>query len=34
MLQSPMGFGSNGFDIDAGVTAGWQSDVEPDVAGP
>ena len=34
LLQSPQGFGSNGFDIDAGTTAGWPADVEPDVAGP
>jgi len=34
LIQSPQGFGSNGYDIDAGTTAGWPNDVEPDVAGP
>jgi hypothetical protein len=34
LLQSPQGFGSGGYDIDAGTTAGWPNDVEPDVAGP
>ena len=34
LIQSPQGFGSNGYDIDAGTTAGWPADVEPDVAGP
>ena len=34
MLDSPAGFGSAGYDIDAGTTAGWPADVEPDVAGP
>jgi hypothetical protein len=34
MIQSPQGFGSAGYDIDAGTTAGWPADVEPDVAGP
>jgi hypothetical protein len=34
LLASPQGFGSEGFDIDAGATAGWPNDVEPDVAGP
>ena len=34
MIQSPQGFGSGGYDIDAGTTAGWPNDVEPDVAGP
>ena len=34
LLESPQGFGSDGFDIDAGWHGGWPSDVEPDVAGP
>ena len=34
LLQSPQGFGSNGYDIDAGSAFGWPNDVEPDVAGP
>jgi hypothetical protein len=34
LLQSDQGFGSDGYDIDAGTTAGWPNDVEPDVAGP
>jgi len=34
LLQSPQGFASGGYDIDAGTTAGWPADVEPDVAGP
>jgi hypothetical protein len=34
LIQSPQGFGSGGYDIDAGTTAGWPNDVEPDVAGP
>jgi hypothetical protein len=34
LIQSPQGFGLNGFSIDAGTTAGWPNDVEPDVAGP
>ena len=34
LLTSPQGFASGGYDIDAGTTAGWPSDVEPDVAGP
>jgi hypothetical protein len=34
LLESPQGFGSGGFDIDAGWHGGWPSDVEPDVAGP
>jgi len=34
LLESPQGFGSGGYDIDAGTTAGWPADVEPDVAGP
>ena len=34
LLQSPQGFASGGYDIDAGTTAGWPNDVEPDVAGP
>lgn len=34
LLQSPQGFGSGGYDIDAGTTCGWPADVEPDVAGP
>ena len=34
LLESPQGFASNGYDIDAGTTAGWPADVEPDVAGP
>jgi hypothetical protein len=29
LLQSPQGFGSDGFDVDAGATAGWPNDVEP-----
>jgi hypothetical protein len=34
MLQSPQGFGSNGYDIDAGYSGTWPADVEPTVAGP
>jgi hypothetical protein len=34
LLESDQGFGSGGYDIDAGTTAGWPNDVEPDVAGP
>lgn len=34
LLQSAQGFGSAGYDIDAGTTVGWPADVEPDVAGP
>ena len=38
LLESPQGFGSDGFDVDAGWHGGggdgWPSDVEPDVAGP
>ena len=34
LLESPAGFASDGYDIDAGTTAGWPNDVEPDVAGP
>jgi len=38
MMESPMGFGSGGFDIFGGYHSGggdgWPSDVEPDVAGP
>jgi hypothetical protein len=34
LLESPAGFASGGYDIDAGTTAGWPNDVEPDVAGP
>jgi len=34
MLNSPQGFGSNGYDIDAGYGGTWGTDVEPDVAGP
>jgi len=34
LIQSPQGFGSAGYDITAGTTAGWPADVEPDVAGP
>lgn len=34
LLESPQGFASGGYDIDAGTTAGWPNDVEPDVAGP
>ena len=34
LLSSPQGFASGGYDIDAGTTAGWPADVEPDVAGP
>jgi hypothetical protein len=29
LLQSPAGFGSAGFDVDAGASAGWPTDVEP-----
>jgi hypothetical protein len=34
MIQSPQGFASGGYDIDAGSAFGWPNDVEPDVAGP
>ena len=34
LLESEQGFASGGYDIDAGTTAGWPADVEPDVAGP
>ena len=34
LLESPQGFGSDGFDVDGGWHGGWPSDVEPDVAGP
>lgn len=34
LLESAQGFASGGYDIDAGTTAGWPADVEPDVAGP
>lgn len=34
MLQSPQGFGSDGYDINTGYHGTWQADVEPDVAGP
>lgn len=34
LLSSPQGFASGGYDIDAGTTAGWPADVEPDVVGP
>ena len=34
LIQSPQGFGLNGYDIDQGTTAGWPADVEPDVADP
>jgi hypothetical protein len=34
LLESPAGFASGGYDIDAGTTAGWPNDVEPDAAGP
>ena len=34
LLESPQGFGVDGYDIDAGWHGGWPSDVEPDVAGP
>lgn len=34
MLQSPQGFGSQGYDIDAGYSGTWSGDVEPTVAGP
>ena len=34
LLESPQGFASGGYDIDAGSAFGWPNDVEPDVAGP
>jgi hypothetical protein len=34
LIQSPQGFATSGYDIDAGWTGGWPNDVEPDVAGP
>jgi hypothetical protein len=38
LLESPQGFGTGGFDVDAGWHGGggdgWPNDVEPDVAGP
>ncbi len=34
LLESPQGFGSDGFDVDGGWHGGWPSDVEPDAAGP
>ena len=34
LIQSPQGFATGGYDINAGTTAGWPADVEPDVAGP
>lgn len=29
LLQSPPGFASDGYDIDAGFAAGWDTNVEP-----
>lgn len=29
MLESPPGFGSEGFDIQSGASAGWPTDMEP-----
>ena len=34
MIDSAQGFGSDGYDIDAGYAGMWPNDVEPDVAGP
>ena len=34
LLESPAGFGSDGFDVDGGWHGDWPADVEPDVAGP
>jgi hypothetical protein len=34
LLQSPQGFATGGYDINAGWSADWPNDVEPDVAGP
>jgi len=34
LLESPAGFGSDGFDIFGGYHGTWPADVEPDVAGP
>ena len=34
LLESPQGFGSDGFDVDGGWHGSWPSDVEPDAAGP
>ena len=34
LLESPQGFATGGFDIDAGWHGDWPADVEPDVAGP
>jgi hypothetical protein len=29
LIQSPQGFGLNGYSIDAGASAGWPTDVAP-----
>jgi hypothetical protein len=34
MLNSPEGFGLDGYDINAGYHGMWPNDVEPTVAGP
>jgi len=34
LLESPQGFGLDGFDITGGFHGDWPANVEPDVAGP
>ena len=34
LMESPQGFASQGYDIDAGYPGTWGTDKEPDVAGP
>jgi hypothetical protein len=34
LLESPAGFGADGFDITGGFHGDWPANVEPDTAGP